>query len=196
MRLRETRNTQPFVRSFLEVEMLNVIHLLLGSALLLAGRKLFWLFVGAAGFVTGIQLTTRVWQGSDLLAVIVGLVIGLIFAFLAITLQGLLIGIAGFLLGIYILGMLAAILGIDLAGPTAWMAYGIGGVAGLVLVGFLFDWALITLSSLAGASLIVQGLFPQPAAGGILFFLLFIAGILMQGALLRRQTTSRHGGPS
>lgn len=187
MQLRRKQYTQPLVSKFLEVEMLNVIYLLLGSALLLAGRKLFWLFVGAAGFVTGIQLTSRVWQGSDLLAIIVGLVIGVIFALLAIALQGLLIGIAGFLIGIYILGTLVAMLGINLAGPTAWVAYGIGGVIGLILVSFLFDWALITLSSLSGASLIVQAFFPQPAAGGTLFFILFILGILVQGAILRSQ---------
>lgn len=169
--------------------MLNGIYLLLGSALLLAGRKLFWLFVGAAGFVTGIQLASRLWQGADLPAIVVGLVIGVIFAVLAIALQGLLIGIAGFLSGIYILGTLIAILGIDLAGPAAWVAYGIGGVLGLILVSYLFDWALITLSSLAGASLIVQALFPQPAAGSVLFFILFIAGILVQGTLLRKQRT-------
>lgn len=77
--------------------MLNVISLILGSALLVAGRKLFWLFVGAAGFVTGIQLATRFWQGSDVLAVIIGLVIGVIFALLAIFLQTIVIGIAGLL---------------------------------------------------------------------------------------------------
>lgn len=49
--------------------MLNLINLILGGALLVAGRKLFWLFVGAAGFVTGIQLATRFWQGSDVLAI-------------------------------------------------------------------------------------------------------------------------------
>src|SRR5690606_16361092 len=108
----------PLMAQFLEVEMLNGIYLLLGSALLLAGRKLFWLFVGAAGFVTGIQLASRLWQGADLPAIVVGLVIGVIFAVLAIALQGLLIGIAGFLSGIYILGTLIAILGIDLAGPA------------------------------------------------------------------------------
>lgn len=58
--------------------MLNVINLILGAALLLAGRKLFWLFVGAAGFITGMQLATRLWQGSDLLVILIGLVIGII----------------------------------------------------------------------------------------------------------------------
>ena len=58
--------------------MLNVINLVLGAALLFAGRKLFWLFIGVAGFVTGVQLATRFWQGSELLAIVVGLILGVI----------------------------------------------------------------------------------------------------------------------
>jgi hypothetical protein len=60
-------------------------------------------------------------------------------------------------------------------------------VIGVILVSFLFDWAIITLSSLAGASLIVQALFPQGAAGGILFFVLFVLGVVIQGFGLRRE---------
>jgi len=174
----------------LEVKMLGVINLILGGALLLAGRKLFWLFVGAAGFLTGMQLATRFWQGPDLLAIIVGLVIGVIFALLAIFLQALVIGIAGFLIGGYVLTVLATMLSIDVTGVMTWVIYAVGGVSGLILVSFLFDWAIITLSSLAGASLIIQSVFPQgvqSAAGGILFFILFIIGVLIQGSILRRE---------
>jgi hypothetical protein len=167
--------------------MLNVINLLLGGALLVAGRKLFWLFVGAAGFVTGIQLATRFWQGSDVLIIIVGLVVGVIFALLAIFLQAILIGIAGFLTGGYVFSMLATTLGIDVTGAMTWIIYIIGGVLGVILVSILFDWALITLSSLAGAALIVQAFYLQGAAGGLLFFILFIAGVIFQGSLLRRE---------
>jgi len=167
--------------------MLNIINLILGSALLVAGRKLFWLFVGAAGFVTGIQLTTRFWQGSDVLAIIAGLVLGVIFALLAIFLQAMVIGIAGFLSGGYVLTVLVSMLGIDVTGSMTWVIYIIGGVIGLILVSVLFDWALITLSSLAGASLIIQVFSPQGAAGGLLFFILFIAGVILQGSILRRE---------
>jgi hypothetical protein len=167
--------------------MLNVINLILGGALLIAGRKLFWLFVGAAGFVTGIQLATRFWQGSDVLAIIVGLVIGVIFALLAIFLQALLIGIAGFLSGGYIFTVLATMLGIDSTGAMPWIMYSIGGILGLILVSVLFDWALITLSSLAAASLITQAFSPQGATGGLLFFVLLIAGVIIQGFTLRRE---------
>ena len=140
--------------------MLNVINLVLGSALLLAGRKLFWLFVGAAGFVTGIQLATRFSQGPDWLAIVIGLVIGVIFALLAIFLQAVVIWIAGFLTGGYVLTALAAIIGIQVSGTTTWIVYIIGGILGVILVSLLFDWALITLSSLAGASLVIQSFSP------------------------------------
>ncbi len=167
--------------------MLGLINLILGGALLVAGRKLFWLFVGAAGFVTGIQLATHFWQGSELLAIIVGLVIGVIFALLAVFLQAVLIGVAGFLIGGYILTVLAGMIGLDVTATTAWMVYIIGGMLGVILVSFLFDWALITLSSLAGAGLVVQSLFSTRAAGGALFLTLFIAGVLIQGSILRRE---------
>lgn len=164
--------------------MLNLVNIILGGALLVAGRKLFWLFVGAAGFVTGMQLATRFSQSSEGLAIIIGLVIGLIFALLAIFLQRIAIAIAGFLAGGYILTVLAGMLGLD-AGAFVWIVYVIGGIIGVILVSLLFDWALITLSSLAGASLVVQGLFPQNATGGLIFIILFIIGVVIQGSVLR-----------
>lgn len=167
--------------------MLNGINLVLGSALLLAGRKLFWLFVGAAGFITGIQLATRFSQGPDWLAIVIGLIIGVIFALLAIFLQAVVIWIAGFLTGGYVLTALAAMLGIDVSGVTTWIVYIIGGILGVILVSLLFDWALITLSSLAGSSLIVQSFSPGGATGGLLFIILFLAGVLIQGSILRRE---------
>ena len=169
--------------------MLNVINLVLGGALLLAGRKLFWLFVGAAGFVTGIQLATRFSQGPDWLAIVIGLIIGVVFALLAIFLQAVLIWIAGFLAGGYVLTVLATMLGIDISGAITWIVYIIGGVIGVILVSLLFDWALITLSSLVGASLVIQSFVPQGATGGIIFFILFIAGVLIQGSILRSERT-------
>src|SRR5574342_586719 len=118
--------------------MLNIVNAIVGGALLLAGRRLFWLFVGAAGFVTGIQLTTRFFHGAEGMAILVGLVIGLIFAALAIFLQTLTIGIAGFLAGGYILLMLAGMIGLDRSFAT-WIIYIVGGILGVLLVSFLFD---------------------------------------------------------
>jgi hypothetical protein len=36
--------------------MLNFLNALFGGALLVAGRKLFWLFVGVIGFIIGIAV--------------------------------------------------------------------------------------------------------------------------------------------
>lgn len=169
--------------------MLNLVNVILGGALLVAGRKLFWLFVGAAGFVTGMQLASRFTQTSEGLAITLGLLIGIIFALLAIFLQRIAIAIAGFLAGGFILTTLAGMVGLD-AGAFFWIVYVIGGILGVILVSLLFDWALITLSSLAGASLVVQGLFPESALGGLVYVVLFITGVVIQGAVLRyeRQT--------
>ena len=77
--------------------MIARLTLLLG-ALLLVGRKLFWLFVGTIGFVIGIQVATRFFHGSELITIVAGLVLGIIFAVLAIFLES--IAIAGFLGGV------------------------------------------------------------------------------------------------
>ena len=166
--------------------MLNVISLILGVALLVAGRKLFWLFVGAAGFVTGMQLATQFWQGPEFLAIIIGLVVGVIFALLAIFLQRIAIAIAGFFAGGYILTALALMLGLD-TGALVWIIYVIGGIIGVILVSFLFDWAIITLSSLAGASLITQALLLPSGIGGVIFIVLVIVGVVIQGSGMQRE---------
>ena len=166
--------------------MLSGISLILGVALLVAGRKLFWLFVGAAGFVTGIQLATQFWQGSEGLIIIIGLVVGVIFALLAIFLQRIAIAIAGFFAGGYILTALALMLGLD-TGALVWIIYVIGGIIGVILVSFLFDWAIITLSSLAGASLITQALLLPSGIGGVIFIVLVIVGVVIQASTMQRE---------
>ena len=172
--------------------MVAIINMILGGTLLVAGRRLFWLFVGAAGFVTGVQLTTRYWHGPEGLALIVGLVIGVIFALLAISLQTIAIGIAGFLAGGYVLSGLAGMLGMD-RHALVWIIFVVGGIVGVILVRYLFDWAIITLSSLGGASLLLEALFPARATGGLIFPILFIIGVVIQGSVLRsdRQQTHR-----
>jgi hypothetical protein len=62
-------------------------------------------------------------------------------------------------------------------------------VIGLLLVMFLFDWALIVLSSLAGASLIVQSLLTGGGTGSIVFIGLFLVGVLIQALVLLREET-------
>jgi hypothetical protein len=112
-----------------------------------------------------------------------------IFALLAIFLQGAAIGVAGFLAGGYILTVLADMVGLN-QGAFSWIVYVIGGIIGLLLVIFLFDLALITLSSLAGASLVTQALLIPSGIASVVFLALVIVGIVIQGSMLQRETVT------
>jgi hypothetical protein len=69
----------------------------------------------------------------------------------------------------------------------SWLPFLIGGFIGALLLVVLFNWALIVLSSLAGANFILQGIriTALPAVG--LFILLVVVGIVIQGILLRKR---------
>ncbi len=166
--------------------MLNILNLVLGGILLVAGRKLFWLLVGGIGFIIGAQLATRFFHGNELTMILSGLVLGIIFALLAIFLESVAIGIAGFLGGGYVLLSIAGMLGFD-RGILSWIIFVVGGIFGVILVALLFNWALITISSLAGATLIVGAFGLTAATAGLVYIGLVLAGVLIQGATLRNE---------
>ncbi len=166
---------------------MSIFDLILGAILLVAGRRLFWLMVGAIGFVIGVMLATRFFHGSELTMVLAGLVLGIIFALLAVFLESIAIGIAGFLGGGYVLLSIAGMLGVDQGGVISWIIFAVGGVIGVILVALLFSWALITISSLAGASMVIGAFGMTAATAGLVFIGLVIAGVLIQGTALRRE---------
>ena len=170
--------------------MLNFLNALFGGALLIAGRKLFWLFVGVIGFIVGAQIAIRFFHGSELITIIAGLVLGVIFAVLAIFLETLAIGVAGFLGGGYILLSLAGLFGLD-KGIIAWIIFIVGGIIGAVLIAFLFDWALIIISSLAGSSMVVNAFHFAKLMSVLMFIVLVFIGIVVQASML---STERPAG--
>ena len=170
--------------------LISIFDLVLGIILLVAGRRLFWLLVGAIGFVIGVMLATRFFPTDQLTMVLAGLVLGLIFALLAIFLESIAIGIAGFLGGGYVLLSMAGMLGLvqnNENGLTTWIIFAVGGVIGVILVALLFSWALITISALAGASMVVSAFGMTAATAGLVFIGLVIAGVIIQGTALRRE---------
>jgi hypothetical protein len=173
--------------------MLNFINAILGAALLIVGRRLCWLFVGVIGFLIGVEVATRFFPGSDWISIIAGLGLGVIFAILAIFLQTLAIGVAGFLGGGYILLNLAGLFSLD-KGTTTWIIFIIGGVIGAVLITWLFDWAIITISSLAGSSMIVNAFHAGRPTAALVFIILVLIGVAVQGSALRleKHGTQRH----
>jgi hypothetical protein len=163
--------------------MLFTINLILGIGLLLAGRKLFWLFVAAAGFLAGVELINRFWSGPEWLSIVVGLVVGLLFALLAMGLKTIAISISGFLLGGSALLSLASAFGIE---RGIFILYIVGGILGIIFISTFFDWALIIISSLAGASMIAQTLDMNRAIfSGVVFVILLLIGIVVQSNDMR-----------
>jgi hypothetical protein len=169
--------------------MLSFVNAILGGALLLAGRKLFWLFVGVIGFIIGVEIATRFFHGSELTTLIAGLALGVLFAVLAIFVETLAIGVAGFLGGGYILLSLAGLFGLD-KGIVAWVVFIVGGIIGVVLIASLFDWALIIISSLAGSSMILNAFHFAKLVAAVAFIVLVIIGIVVQASAL---STGKHG---
>lgn len=170
---------------------MEFIRVLLGLAMLLAGRRLFWLVVALAGFVAGLNLAPQIFQGQpQWVILLLAFGVGLLGALIAIFLQGLAILLAGFLAGGYLVTTILAVLGV---GPSAtnWLPFLIGGIFGAILVGALFEWALILLSSLAGASLIIQAIHTSQTMMVILFLALALIGILVQAGTSRGQPPRR-----
>ena len=171
--------------------MLNFLNVLFGGALLVAGRKLFWLFVGVIGFSIGVEIATRFFRGSELITIVAGLGLGVIFAVLAIFLETLAIGIAGFLGGGYILLSLAGLFGLD-KGIIAWVIFILGGIIGAVLIAFIFDWALIIISSLAGSSMAINAFHFAKLISALMFIVLIFIGIAVQASTLRAERRTGH----
>jgi len=169
-------------------------HLLLGGLLLVAGRRVFWIFVGAAGFLLGTEVAAQVASGAaDWVVLVVGLAFGLAGVVVSLFLQTLAVAAAGFVMGSYAVHRLILTVPVGWAG-WEWAVLVTGGILGALLVLVVFDWALIILSSLAGAALITQVFFPGRALMGLsLFALLAAAGIAFQGGLLKRGMMARTG---
>ena len=86
-----------------------IISVIVGAAILLFGRKLFWLFVAALGFAVGVEIAAYFMREPPAwLTLIVALGCGVAGALLAILLQKLAIAVAGFIAGGRIAWALAA----------------------------------------------------------------------------------------
>jgi len=163
-----------------------ILSIVLGGVLLFFGRKLFWLFVGALGFVAGLEAGRQFLHGTPHATLFLGaIILGLIGVALAIFIQKFAIGLAGFVAGSYFTQVLlnTTVTHIHQAGhfhQFAWMVILAGGLIGLVLMLAVFEWALIVLSSFLGAHLLVHSVHFLALYSAIAFTGLAVVGILAQ----------------
>jgi len=159
---------------------MNWLNVIIGVILLFVGRRLFWLFVACVGFASGYHYAQQIWAiHSPILVVLLSLAVGGLGAIIAIFFQKAAIVVAGFAAGGYIvLTLFDQFAG--LPAQMVWLPYIIGGIIGAITLFLVFDWALIFLSTLTGATLIVQMAAFGPWVEVALFLALVIAGILFQ----------------
>lgn len=174
--------------------MTALIQIALGGVLLLAGRRLYWLLAGAAGFVLGLFLTQQVFgDASQTVMLLASMALGALFAVLAVVGQRFIIGLAGFVAGGIGLTWLFTAFNFSPAEPSTLLSLVIfiaGGIAGAFLVSRLFDLGLVVLSSLIGAGLALRGLGEIVALpdtlGAIPLIVLTVIGVAVQLGPLRR----------
>ncbi|HMK49678.1 MAG TPA: hypothetical protein VK435_06475 [Thermodesulfovibrionales bacterium] len=168
-----------------------LFRLLLGIGLLIMGRRLFWLFLGVVGFAFGFDFAERTIHGlSHDVILIIALVSGALGAMVAIFLQKFAVIGGGFFAGGYLLVELLKAFGISTANYH-WLIFIVGGLVGALLMRAVFGWALIILSSILGATLILQSFHLGQDLTAVLFICLVILGIGIQFGLIRKISPSR-----
>lgn len=191
-----------------------IAQIVVGLIETLFGRKLFWLFVAIGGFLVGWFLVPAIYgavnDGASLelwTRVLIGVVAGAVLGFLAIRFTKLMVAIAGF----FIFGTATVIAvryfggNIPSGSTNHWIAFVCGGVVGSLIMGLLFNWALIVLTSLFGAGAAADGIMyfftpenpsaadPEPAKWIELVILavLFVIGLFVQISMRKRKLSGR-----
>lgn len=161
------------------------VNIALGLIMLVAGRKMFWLFVGVVGFFAGFLFASRYFSGeSQTVILIISLIAGVLGALLAVFLKNFAVALAGFIAGGLIAVSLISFSGWE-SGVAAWIIFIVGGIIGVILISFLFDWSLMLLSALMGAQLIVRTVNLESPLAVVVFLILFIIGVIIQSKTRR-----------
>ena len=164
-----------------------IANILVGLALLILGKKLFWLFVGAIGFIGASDAAAMHFSGlPDWQILIISLAAGFLGILLALFFQKLAILLVGFYAGGYLAVSLFSTLNMSPPPALPWAPFIIGGLLVAVLLYLLFDWTLIALSSLAGATFITQTIQTSVVPPVILPAVLSLTGVIIQGRMLKK----------
>jgi len=152
--------------------------------LLVAGRRVYWLIVGLVGFVVGFSLAAEYLEGPDWVIVVAGLAVGLLASGLAVFFQRIAIAVAGFLIG-----GLAVLWWADQMGwGEPWWVWALGlaaGILGSYLTRTVFEVALVVLSSVLGATFVLEALQRPADEISPLLLILVVVGVVIQFASRR-----------
>ena len=80
-------------------------------------------------------------------------------------------------------------------GSTAAGAFLVGGIVGAIFAALIMDWAIVVLSCLVGAALVVGPLGLGDLTSLLVYAGLVTVGIIVQARLMRGPKTARPAGP-
>ena len=160
----------------------GILVFMAGLLLLFFGKRLFWLAAALIAFLFSWRFFGNLF-GLEMLALILSVVMGIIFAWLAIRFVRIVAYIIGFLAGAFGLPFFVGVFGFD----SSWLLLAlIGGVLGFILITVALDWGLILITAWAGSSAVVLGLQQvdwftiSGALESLIFFGLLILGVAWQ----------------
>jgi hypothetical protein len=164
---------------------MTLIITMLGFVILVGGNQLYWLFVGSAGFLLGNYVAELLgFDQSEWQVITFSVATGLVGIFLAYYLRKIMVVIAGFLAGGYAAVYLPQILGWN-APWQDWMAFALVGLVCAVLIAVWYSMALIVVSTLVGATIILQTITFGAISQEVMFIVLMIFGIAVQWLLMQ-----------
>lgn len=155
-----------------------------GAILLVFGRKLFWLFIGIAGFLFGLEITEMFLGNQPLwIQMCVAIGMGCAGAVLAMLAQRVAFTFGGFFAGVYLAFRVTQSIAIDDINTILLLVIGTG-IIGAIIATLIMDKAITVLACLVGAGAIVGEFDLSRSMYTILFIVLAGTGFLIQEKLL------------
>jgi hypothetical protein len=131
---------------------------MIGFAVLVMGRQIFWIFVAGLGFALGIIYGGQFYSGQpEWVIILIGTVAGVLGALLAYNLQRLAGVFAGFATGWYLTNLFFDYTGFQFGQYNNWIPIIVGVICSISMIVY-FNWSAILLSSFAGAAIITLGM--------------------------------------
>lgn len=169
----------------------GMAQLALGVILLVFGRRFFWLLVAAIGFFVGLGLADYYLSvDSEALRWVVGILAGVLAGLAAIFLQRFAVSAGGALVAGYSTYWYLSLTW-DPFEVWNWVLVGAAALVGLLLARVVFDFGLIFISSLAGATLLLESLPAEASTNRWLFLVLVVLGAAVQASSVPRKDSRR-----
>ena len=168
---------------------MSIIMVALGFMMLVIGRQFYITFVGTIGFIVGVYVVQNFSPNQTFWGFIFQAVpFAILGVIMAIFFRRWMARAAGVLACIYLVDSVPVIFGVE--AELVWPVYAVLAVLFLVLTFVWFDGALIFLSILTGAAIVVQNMSLGALNPTVMYFLLLVFGVVAQFILLQ------YGSPS